>query len=148
MQVSHRSISLIKQYEGCKLRAYKDSAGVWTIGWGSTMYEDGNRVRPGDKITRARADELLLWGVGIRSIPVNALVAPTKLTQGQFDALVSFAYNLGIGALQRSTLLKLVRVNPKNPAIADEFAKWVNAGGKRLNGLVKRRVAEAALYFS
>ncbi|HRC03299.1 MAG TPA: lysozyme, partial [Niabella sp.] len=69
-------------------------------------------------------------------------------TQGQFDALVSFAYNLGIGALQRSTLLKLVRVNPKNPAIADEFAKWVNAGGKRLNGLVKRRAAEAALYFS
>jgi len=146
MKTSLSGQSLIKSFESCRLKAYRDSIGVWTIGWGSTWYEDGTRVQQGDQITQERADALFRLVLAEFEIGVERLLK-VKLTQHQFDALVSFAYNVGLGNLQRSTLLRKVNANPKDPAIAAEFAKWNRAGGKVLNGLTRRRKAEADLYF-
>ena len=146
MKTSLSGQSLIKSFESCRLKAYRDSIGVWTIGWGSTWYEDGTRVQQGDQITQERADALFRLVLAEFEIGVERLLK-VKLTQHQFDALVSFAYNVGLGNLQRSTLLRKVNANPKDPTIAAEFAKWNRAGGKVLNGLTRRRKAEADLYF-
>jgi lysozyme len=141
------AIDIIKKFEGCKLSAYKDIVGVWTIGWGNTYYENGSKVQPDDKITQARAEALLLITVTKFWNEVKKLVK-SPVNDNQFAALVSFAYNLGIGALNKSTLLKLVNANPNDKQIANEFMKWVNAGGKPSNGLINRRRAELHLYFS
>jgi lysozyme len=141
------AIDIIKKFEGCKLSAYKCQAGIWTIGWGNTYYENGSKVQPDDKITQARAEALLLITVTKFWNEVKKLVK-SPVNDNQFAALVSFAYNLGIGALNKSTLLKLVNANPNDKQIANEFMKWVNAGGKPSNGLINRRRAELHLYFS
>ena len=141
------AIDIIKKFEGCKLVAYKCSAGVWTIGFGSTFYENGTKVKQGDTITQARADALLLITANKFAAEVRKLVK-SPVNDNQFAALVSFAFNLGIGALNKSSLLKLVNANPNDPNIRAQFMRWVNAGGKPLNGLVRRRTAEADLYFS
>ena len=141
------AIDIIKKFEGCKLSAYKDIVGVWTIGWGNTYYENGSKVQPDDKITQARAEALLLITVTKFWNEVKKVVK-SNVNDNQFAALVSFAYNLGIGALNKSTLLKLVNANPNDKQIANEFMKWVNAGGKPSNGLINRRSAELHLYFS
>lgn len=146
MQVSNKGISLIKQFEGLRLKAYQDSVGVWTIGYGWTQPVDGKKVGPGMQIDRATADRLLKCGVVQYEQGVNQLVK-VKITQGQFDALVSFAYNLGLRSLSTSTLLKKLNAGDKAGA-ADEFGQWVNAGGKRLNGLVARRAAEREMFLS
>ena len=143
MKTSNKGIDLIKKYEGLRLKAYKCPAGVWTIGYGHT----GADVAEGLEITEERADELLLSDIAQFENHVNSVVKST-IKQNQFDALVSFAFNLGGLSIKNSTLLKRVNANPIDPAISDEFAKWVNAGGKRLAGLVKRRAEEAELYFS
>lgn len=148
MKVSQTGIDLIKSFEGLRLKSYKDSAGVWTIGYGTIMYPGGQKVTEGETITRQQAEEYLSYEVELKAASVRAFTASLNLSQHQFDALVSFAYNLGVGALQRSTLLKKVKVNKYDPTIRDEFMKWVNAGGRRLQGLVRRRKAEADLYFS
>lgn len=148
MTIGQRGIDLIKKYEGCKLTAYLCPAKVWTIGWGNTQYENGLSVKKGDTITQAEADRLFLSLVNGRfASGVQALLG-RQLTQNQFDALVSFSYNCGLRALQSSTLLRKVKKDPLDPTIAAEFAKWNKAGGKVLNGLVRRRKAEADLYFS
>jgi lysozyme len=131
-------------FEGKRLKAYQDSVGIWTIGYGTTFYPDGQKVKQGDSITEERADFLLKWQVLSKAVVVDSLV---KVNQHQFDALVSFAYNVGTGALKKSTLLKKVLVNPNDPSIADEFRKWCRAGGVVLKGLQARREAEQALYF-
>lgn len=141
------AIDLIKHFEGCKLVAYKCSAGVDTIGYGSTFYENGTKVKPNDKITQARADALLLITANKFAVEVRNVVK-SHLNEKQMAALISFAFNLGIGALSKSTLLKLVNTNQNDPRIAAEFMKWVNAGGKPLTGLIRRRKAESQLYFS
>lgn len=146
MKIGTKGIALIKQFEGCKLKAYKDAVGIWTIGWGNTQYENGKSVKQGDFITQQTADELFLLIVSKFDSAVNNLV--NNVNQNQFDALVSFAYNCGIGNLQKSTLLKKVKKVPCDPTIAQEFAKWNKAGGKVLNGLTRRRKAESDLYFS
>lgn len=148
MKPSEQCYSIIKQFEGCRLKAYKDSAGVWTIGYGTIMYPNGTRVKGGDKCTQEEAETFLKYEVILKSQSVNAFTSNYNLTQNQFDALVSFAYNLGIGALQKSTLLKKIKINPNDPVIEAEFMKWVNAGGKKLIGLVKRRQQESDLYFT
>lgn len=158
MTPSTACINLIKRFEGLRLEAYQCSAKVWTIGYGSTMYPDGRKVKKGDTCTLAEAEEYLSEDVRKRSANVLALL-PKTIQQYQFDAIVSFAYNVGIGALRNSTLLRKVKANPLDPTIANfvvvdgapvvnscEFLKWVKAGGVVLKGLVLRRAAEALMY--
>jgi lysozyme len=148
MKTANNGIELIKKYEGFMSNPYKCPAGVPTIGYGATYYPNGERVKMNDNAISEYDAELLLKSM-IQSYEaaVNRYVQVT-LTQNQFDALVSFAYNLGNGALQKSTLLKKVNENPCDSDITNQFNRWVKAGGKTLNGLVKRRKEEAELYFS
>ncbi|WP_448195581.1 lysozyme [Serratia marcescens] len=146
MNISKNGIELIKRFEGLRLKAYQDSVGVWTIGYGWTQPVDGKKVGPGMQIDQATADRLLKCGVVQYEQGVNQLVK-VKITQGQFDALVSFAYNLGLRSLSTSTLLQKLNDGDKQGA-ADQFGRWVNAGGKRLDGLVARRAAEREMFLS
>ncbi|HEJ8022150.1 TPA: lysozyme [Serratia liquefaciens] len=146
MQISKAGIELIKRFEGLELKAYLDCVGVWTIGYGWTQPVDGKKIGPGMVIDQATADRLLKCGVVQFEQGVNQMVK-VKITQGQFDALVSFAYNLGLRSLSTSTLLQKLNAGDKQGA-ANEFGRWVNAGGVKLNGLVKRRAAEREMFLS
>ncbi len=145
MKLNKAGADLIKSFEGLKLTAYKCSANKETIGYGNTFYEDGTPVKLGDKITKERADslfELISDDFAKKVVPL----VKSKLNENQFGAIVSFAYNAGIGNLQSSTLLKKVNNNPSDPDIRAQFDKWNRAGGKVLAGLTRRRKAEADLY--
>lgn len=131
---------LIKKYEGCRLTAYKCPAGIWTIGWGSTVYEDGKPVRQGDKITQKRADELLDWYVK------NKIKVPAGLNKSQIEALQSLIYNIGQGAFDKSSLKKAI-VAKDWKAVYKNW-DWVTGGGVFLKGLAKRRAEELILFFS
>lgn len=146
MKLNEAGKSLIKAFEGCKLTSYKCSANHDTIGYGNTFYEDGTKVKPGDKITQERANELFEIIAKDFADKVIPLVK-NQVNDNQFAALTSFAYNAGIGNLMKSTLLKKVNVNPSDETIRTEFMKWDKAGGKQLAGLTRRRKAEADLYF-
>lgn len=149
MQTSEKGIKNIKDFEGCSLTAYPDpgtGGAPWTIGYGWTHPVDGKPVKPGMKIDMKTADRLLR--TGLVSFENDVLkVVKIRLTQGQFDALVSFAYNVGSRALSTSTLLKKFN-NGDVQGAADEFLRWNKAGGKVLNGLTRRREAERALFLS
>ena len=145
MEVNKAGRDLIKRFEGCKLRAYKCPAGLWTIGYGNTFYEDGTKVKQGDVITQQRAEQLFDLIVDDFAQKVDALVK-SNVSENNFSALVSFTFNVGIGNFQRSTLLRKVNANPKDATIPAEFRKWVRANGEVLKGLVRRREAEAKLY--
>jgi len=148
MKISQTGIDLIKSFEGLKLNAYICPAGIVTIGFGSTFYPDFKAVKMGDKLKDIQeAEELLKVTLIEFEKNVSALFYNVILKQNQFDALVSFAFNLGTGALAGSTLFRKVKINPNDKSIALEFAKWVNAGGKKLPGLIRRRKAESDLYF-
>lgn len=145
MDVSKQCIEVLKHYEGCRLTAYKCSAGIWTIGYGNTFYEDGSAVQQGDTITQERAESLLLLILGKFSAAVSKhMVVPVK--QHEFDAMVCLCYNIGPVAFERSTLLKKVKAKAAVNEITAEFRKWTRSKGKELPGLVKRRNAEAHLY--
>lgn len=146
MQTSEKGIALIKEFEGCKLTAYQDSVGVWTIGYGWTQPVDGKSIRAGMTIKQETAERLLKTGLVSYESDVSRLVK-VGLTQGQFDALVSFTYNLGARSLSTSTLLRKLNAGDYVGA-ADEFMRWNKAGGKVLNGLTRRREAERALFLS
>ena len=146
MQTSDKGIALIKQFEGCKLTAYQDSVGVWTIGYGWTKPVDGKPIRAGMTIKQETAERLLKTGLVSYESDVSRLVK-VGMTQGQFDALVSFTYNLGARSLSTSTLLRKLNAGDYAGA-ADEFLRWNKAGGKVLNGLTRRREAERALFLS
>ncbi|WP_406808191.1 lysozyme [Enterobacter chuandaensis] len=146
MQTSEKGIALIKQFEGCKLTAYQDSVGVWTIGYGWTQPVDGKPIRAGMTIKQETAERLLKTGLVSYESDVSRLVK-VSLTQGQFDALISFTYNLGARSLSTSTLLRKLNAGDYAGA-ADEFLRWNKAGGKVLNGLTRRREAERALFLS
>ena len=141
MHTSQKGLDLIKSFEGLRLSAYKCPAEVWTIGYGTTA-----GVKMGDMITKERAEELLREDVKRFEGYVDRLVK-VPLTQGQFDALVSFTYNLGPGALEKSTLLDQLNRGDYDSA-AEQFGRWVFAGGRKLEGLAKRRAAEKALFLS
>lgn len=141
MKVSNNGINLIKCFEGLELKAYRDSVGILTIGYGHT-----HAVKAGDIITGEQADAFLREDLQVAELTVNTNVK-VKLTQGQFDALVSFVFNLGSGNFVKSTLIKKLNVGDYAGA-ADEFGKWVNAGGKKLPGLVKRRAAEREVFLT
>jgi len=146
-KIDANGIKLITDWEGLKLKPYLCSANVPTIGYGSTRYENGNKVKLTDApITKERALELFKNTLHTYERDVDALVRD-DINQNQFNALVSFAYNLGTTALRNSTLLKKVNLNPNDKTIANEFVKWVNAGGRRIQGLVNRRNAEVVMYY-
>jgi len=148
LTTSDNGIALIKRFEGYRSSPYICPAGVPTIGYGTTIYPDGRKVSTNDAdIKESEATSYLKHDVAAFESDVNKLVK-SDINQSQFDALVSFAYNLGAGALKRSTLLKKVNADPNDPSIKDEFLRWVNAGGKKLKGLVLRRDAEAQLYLT
>lgn len=147
MQLNDKGKDLIKFYEGCKLVAYKCSAAKDTIGYGNTFYENGTSVKPGDKISQERANELFEIIAKEFADKVTPLIK-SAVTPNQFAAITSFAYNAGIGNLKTSTLLKKVNANPNDPTIDLEFKKWDKAGGKVLAGLTKRRASESKLYFT
>lgn len=149
------TINLVKSFEGLVLTAYPDPAtkndpikkgDPWTIGYGTTIYRGVQKVKQGDKITEPEAEALLEYDLNQFAEGVKKLIT-RNLSDNQFGAIVSFAYNVGLGNLKSSTLLKKVNINPKDLSIASEFAKWNKAAGKVMNGLTRRRQAESALYF-
>lgn len=146
MKLNEEGYKLIQEFEGLQLSAYRDSIGIPTIGYGNITYEDGKKVKMGDRITKERADSLFKRYADIFASEVSKLIH-SEINQNQFNSLVSFAYNLGLTNLKNSTLLQKVNKNPNDDSIEIEFLKWVNAGGKRLQGLVNRRVKEAKIYF-
>ena len=147
MVITSKLKDLVKQFEGCSLKAYKCPAGIWTIGYGNTQYENGKAVKEGEVITLDRAEQLLEV-ILIKFVQQVGELVKSKVNQNQKDALTDFAYNCGVGNLRSSTLLKKVNADPNDKTIRAEFEKWVRANGKVLKGLVKRRTAEANLYFS
>ena len=142
--ISKIGIDLISSFEGIRLNAYDDGVGVWTIGIGTTIYPNGTKVKKGDKCTQEQALEYLQHDLKSFEKTVSESVK-VPLSQNQFDALVSLAYNIGSGAFKNSTLLK--KLNAKDYAgAADQFLVWNKGGGKVLKGLVRRREAERALF--
>lgn len=139
MRTGINGLTLIKQFEGLRLQAYKCPADRWTIGYGHTADVSAN-----DVITEAQAISLLCQDVAESERAVNQYVH-VPLTKNQFDALVSFVFNLGVGNFRTSTLLKKLNAGDDNGA-AQEFGRWIHAGGKALPGLVRRREAERALF--
>jgi lysozyme len=142
--ISKTGIDLISSFEGIRLNAYDDGVGVWTIGIGTTTYPNGVKVKKGDKCTLDQAKEYFAHDLKRFESSVNKLVK-VPLSQNQFDALVSLTYNIGSGNFASSTLLK--KLNAKDyQGAADQFPRWNKAKGKVLNGLVRRREAERALF--
>ena len=146
MHISPSGIDLICNFEGKRLTAYDDGVGVWTIGFGTTVYPNGIKVMKGDTCTEAQAKTYMAHDLKKFEATVNKAVT-VQLNQNQFDALVSLAYNIGTNAFSKSTLVKKLNANDIRGA-ADQFDVWVNAGGKRMQGLVNRRAKEKALFLS
>jgi GH24 family phage-related lysozyme (muramidase) len=144
-QVSTRGLALIREFEGCKLRAYKCPAGVWTIGYGTTRIA-GKPVKPSLTISQAEAEILLQHQVAEHwNEAEKHILHADELAQEQVDALASFVFNVGVGAFRGSTLLKMLNQGQDTKA-ADEFTKWNKAGGKVSHGLTRRRRAERELF--
>lgn len=141
MKLGKKGLKLIKEFEGLKLRAYQDTGGVWTIGYGHTR-----NAKPGLTITEKQATKLLVADVYDAEKGVER-ATKVDLTQNEFDALVSFTFNLGVGQLLKSTLLKKLNRGDKEGA-ADEFLRWVYDNGKKLRGLERRREAERVLFLT
>ena len=139
MNISNKGIDLIKQFEGCRLKAYQDSVGVWTIGYGHT-----EGVAEGMEISQHQAD--IMFGSDLEKYAnyINEYVT-VSLNQNQFDALTSWVYNLGPGNLKSSTMLKVLNEGSYDD-VPFQIKRWNKAGGKVLKGLVRRREAEAELF--
>lgn len=145
-KVNSAGIQLIKQFEGLHLKPYLDPIGIPTIGYGTIQYENGTKVSMKDAaITEARATELLQHEVDKKASAVEAM-CKVQLNDNEFAALSSFSYNVGSGALQGSTLMKLLNAGSDRSAVADQFLRWNKAGGKELPGLTRRRQAERSLF--
>ena len=139
MEMSRVGIELIKQFEGCRLKAYKDAVGVWTIGYGHTV-----DVKEGIEISQHQAGVIFEVDLYEYEGYINKYVQ-VPLTQNQFDALVSWVYNLGVGNLQSSTMLRVLNEG-KYSEVSYQIKRWNKAGGKVLRGLIRRREAEADLF--
>ena len=144
-RVSNRGIALLHHFEGCKLIAYQCPAGIWTIGWGNTRYEDGAPVKRGDTITQDRANELF------RAILTQFEDGVEQVAPGaplhQFEAMVSLAYNIGLDAFRASTVLRRHLAGNHDEA-GEAFLMWNRASGKIMPGLIRRREAERLLYLA
>lgn len=156
MRLNEEGYKIIMEFEGLSLKPYLCTSSIPTIGFGNTYYPNGKKVTLKDKpITKEYAIEIFKFIADLFAKDVNSLIK-TIVTQNQFNALVSFAYNLGSDidaddipeGLGDSTLLKKVNKNPNDLTILNEFLKWVRSNGKISNGLVKRRKLEAKLYFT
>ena len=143
MEIGKAGLELIKHFEGCRLTAYRCSAGKWTIGYGHT---DG--VKKGMTITKPQAKLLLQNDLVVFSQMVSELTSGVELNQNQFDALVSFAFNCGVANLKKSTLIKRVLHDPSDARISFEFSRWVYSNGRFLAWFARRWTAESTLYFS
>ena len=139
MKISQKGIDLIKKFEGCRLKAYKDSVGVWTIGWGNTSHAKAGMV-----ITQQQAETFLKEDI----VPVERVLngMGVNFTQNQFDALCSWIFNLGTANFNSSAMRKYIIAKKGDVEITDQLIKWHNAGGKPLTGLKRRRVAEANMF--
>ena len=146
MSISAKGIDLICEFEGNRLSAYDDGVGIWTIGFGTIKYPNGARVKKGDTCTLEQAKDYMRHDLIEFEHAINSSVK-AQLTQNQFDALVSLAYNIGSNAFKSSTLVKKLNSGDYKGA-ADQFNVWVNAGGKRMQGLVNRREKEKVLFLS
>jgi lysozyme len=144
MKPSQKAVDLIKQFEGFSANAYLCPANVPTIGYGSTAWGNGQKVKMGEIVSMTTAEKLLLVDLEKRAKFLQGL----NLNQNQFDALLSFIYNVGIGAFRRSRLLAKIRQNPNDIAIRAEFMRWINKGSPFEKGLTRRRDAEANLYYA
>ena len=146
---SKNAVDIIKKWEGFRAKPYYCSAGVPTIGYGTTTYPTGEKVKITDRaINVATATTYLTYHIDRKvNNPLLKLIDRNKLNQNQYDALVCFVYNIGIGAFEKSTLRRMINENPKNPEIEGEFLKWCHAKGKIIDGLRNRRAEESALYF-
>lgn len=144
MKMSREALELIKRHEGLRLTAYRCPAGVWTIGYGHTSAAGKPEVKPGMTITKAEAEEIFLRDITVFADEVRPLLK-TPLSANQFGACVSLAYNIGIGAFKRSSVLRFINQKRFDDA-ADAFLLWNKANGKILKGLVRRRAEEAALF--
>lgn len=145
--MSNNGLQLIKSFEGFRSNPYLDSAGIPTIGFGTIMYPNGLRVTIDDlDITEDQAEQYLSYQILQKTAGVDGMVTGA-VNQNQFDALVSFAYNLGLGALRGSTLLRLVNQDDFGDA-SNEFLRWTHAGGMVVSGLVRRRTAEQQLFIT
>lgn len=146
MITGKNGIQLIEEFEGFKPKMYKDAVGLPTIGFGTLIDTADEKWLLTATITKEQAEDLLRKELVMIENKLKLMVTAT-INQNQYDALVSFAYNLGVYNLKTSTLLKKVNKNPADATIRAEFNKWTHAGGKVLPGLVRRRQAEADLYF-
>lgn len=150
MKISPSGLDLIKSFEGIRLNAYLDQVKVPTIGFGTTMYDNGEKVKLGDTITSERALELLQWAVDTKANRIAPLVK-VELNQNQIDAILSLTYNIGVGGFASSTVLRLINKNPNNELIGDAFLLWdqghINGEVVVLPGLRARRIKEADYYF-
>lgn len=152
-EVSDIGIELIKHFESCKLQAYEDSVGIWTIGFGAITYPNGKKVQKGDKITQQEADDLLLYHIIQKKLLVLGRIN-RDLQQQELDALVSFAYNAGTGYYSGGRYYDYnIWVNVNNRLEGADMRRYweslaVTAGGKKLAGLVRRRKAEAEMYLT
>lgn len=142
--LSDNGMKLLEQFEGLRLEAYLDSAGIATIGFGTIKYPSGSKVKLGDKTTKAQAKEYKLHDLKEFESTVNTSVK-VPLTQNQYDALVSLSYNIGSGAFKNSTLLKKLNASDYKGA-AEQFLVWNKVNSKRVQGLVNRREAERNLF--
>ncbi len=148
LTTSRKGIDLIHSFEGLRLDAYPDpgtGGAPWTIGWGATTDLQGKPIKPGTKWTREQADERFAVHLAKFEADVNRILNGASTTQGQFDSLVSFAYNLGPSALEGSTLMRLHKAGKFEEA-AEQFKRWNRAAGRVMAGLTRRRLAEAKLY--
>ena len=139
MKASNTLIQAIKRFEACVLTAYQDDKGVWTIGYGHTQ-----GVKKGDRITLFQAEQFLKQDLA--RFEAAAQKVKRLSTQGKFDAVVDFMYNCGTGNFDKSTLRKYIESGRKTADIQREFLKWVNSGGRPLDGLFSRRIWEAARF--
>ncbi len=148
-RISDAALDLIARFEGCRLEAYRDAVGVWTIGYGHTSRAGPPQVRPGMRITKEEAREILHRDVERFARDVARVLGADagRLRLNQFGALVSFAYNVGIGNLKRSSVLKAVREG-RHDDVPRLLLQWTKAGGRRLRGLVRRRRAEGRLWLT
>lgn len=142
--LSNNGMKLLEQFEGLRLEAYLDSAGIATIGFGTIKYPNGSKVKLGDKITKTQAKEYKLYDLKEFESTVNTSV-PVPLSQNQYDALVSISYNIGSNAFKNSTLLKKLNASDYKGA-AEQFLVWNKVNSKRVQGLVNRREAERNLF--
>lgn len=147
LRTSPRGIDLIKKFEGLRLDAYICPAGVLTVGYGHTSAAGAPAVKPGMLVSREEAERILKADIDTFEDGVEKLVAGVNLNTCQFDALVSLAFNIGLGAFKKSTLLKKVKAGEFD-AVPAQFMRWNKAGGRELEGLTRRRRAEAALWRS